>query len=476
MEGECILEKSLLNSIIEEKKHIFEEVNDKIWGYAEPGFKENKSAALQIQILKSEGFEITEKIGGISTAFKAVFGESKPVIGILGEYDALPNLSQEANLTEKMSTNTNGWGHGCGHNTLGTAAMQSAVAIKDYMSKIKMKGTIIYFGCPAEEGGSGKAFMTREGCFEECDVCLTWHPYSANIGSTSTLANIKVKYNFHGVSSHAAVSPHLGRSALDAVELMNVGSNYLREHTLPETRIHYAVTNTGGGAPNVVQAEAEVLYVIRAPQNHQVIELLERVNSVAKGAAMMTGTTVDINVLSGCADVLQNKTLDSLIYKNMKEVLPLSYTEEELLYAEKFKAVGAVEEFAMYESIAKKIFGENAKDKLNLPMAQFVFPPMDIKLGSTDVGDVSWNVPTTWFNAACYALGTSVHSWQLVAQGRSSIAHKGMTAAATVIAMTAIDIIENPSIAKKAKEDLVNALNGQSYKSVIPASVKAGSY
>lgn len=470
------MENSLLKHIIEEKKYIFEDVNEQIWKYAEPQFKENKSVALQIKILKSEGFQITEQIAGISTAFKATFGKGNPVIGILGEYDALPNLSQEANLAEKRSIETNGYGHGCGHNTLGTAAMQSAVAIKDYILKTNMQGTIIYFGCPAEEGGAAKAFMVRENCFNECDVCLTWHPYSVNIGSISTLAYIKTKYNFHGVSSHAAVSPHLGRSALDAVELMNVGANYLREHTLPETRIHYAVTNTGGTAPNVVQAEAEVVYVIRAPKNDQVVELLERVNAVAKGAAMMTGTTVDISVLSGCADILQNKTLNSLVYKNMKEVLPLSYTEEELLYAEKFKSIGSLEDLTMYQSIAKKLFEDTAKENLKVPMAQFVFPPMDLKLGSTDVGDVSWNVPTTWFNVACYSLGTPAHSWQLVAQGKSSLAHKGMTAAATIIAMTAIDLIENPSIVEKTKEDLVNELDGRSYKNVLPASINTDSF
>lgn len=465
------MDEYLLKNIIEEKRNVFEKVNDKIWEYAEVKYKENKSVRLQVETLEAESFEIEERVGGLPTAFKAVYGTGKPVIGILGEYDALPNLAQAADVAKKISLEGNGAGHGCGHNTLGTAAVEAAVAIKAYMLETKLQGTIIYFGCPAEEGGSGKVFMLREGCFSGCDICLTWHPYSVNIGSISSLANVEVRYNFHGVSSHAAMSPHLGRSALDAVELMNVGANYLREHIIPEARIHYAVTNTGGHAPNVVPAEAEVIYLIRAPKNKQVLEILDRVNAVAKGAAMMTGTTVDVNVVGGCADIIQNKTLDALMYKNMKAVLPLKYSEEELAYAEKFKEVGALEEYAMYEDLGKKIFKEEAIDKLKLPMAQLVFPPMKIKMGSTDVGDVSWNIPTAWISVTCYALGTSAHSWQQVAQGKSSLAHKGMVAAATVLAMTAIDIFEDTSIVVKAKEDLKYALGEEKYRSVIPENL-----
>ena len=465
-----------LEKILDSKFNIFKEVNDKIWEYAEPRFQETCSSNLQKEILRKEGFTITEELGGIKTAFSASFGSGYPVIGILGEFDALPNLSQQADVTEKEPTDNGGWGHGCGHNTLGTACMEACVALKDYLEEEKLEATIIYFGCPGEEGGAGKAFMVREGCFQTCDICLAWHPYSINFGSTSTLANARVIYDFHGISSHAATSPHLGRSALDAVELMNVGSNYLREHILPEARIHYAITNSGGDAPNVVQADAQVIYAIRASGNNQVIELLERVNAVAKGAAMMTGTTVDIHVASAYADVLQNKTLDTLVYEKMKKVLPVEYSSEELEYAAKFHKVGDIEDIKTYESMAVKILGDSAKNMFEGPVVKEVLPPSNLKMGSTDVGDVSWNIPTSWFGVACYSLGTPAHSWQAVAQGKSPLAHKGMRAAATILSMTALELIENPTLVEKAKKDLEIAKEGGSYKSIIPSEIKAGSF
>lgn len=465
-----------IEKILNGKFDIFKEVNDRIWDFAEPKFQEIKSSSLQKDILLKEGFVIVENLGEINTAFSARYGSGKPIIGILGEFDALPNLSQEADSLEHRPIQNKKWGHGCGHNTLGAGCMEACVAIKDYMKEKNLNGTIVYYGCPGEEGGAGKAFMAREGCFDECDICLAWHPYSVNFGSMSSLANVRVIYNFHGVSSHAAASPHLGRSALDAVELMNVGANYLREHTLPETRIHYAITNTGGDAPNVVQAEAEVIYAIRAPHNEEVLELLNRVNSVAKGAAMMTETTVDIRVVSAYADVLQNKTLDSLIYEKMKEVLPIKYTQEELEYAKKFKAVGDIRDIKTYENMAVKMLGKDGSKLFEGPMVKGVFPPTSLKMGSTDVGDVSWNVPTSWFGVACYSLGTAAHSWQTVAQGKSVLAHKGMYAAAQVLSLASIELFENPRIIEEAKKDFMTAKRGVEYKSIIPIEVKAGSF
>lgn len=465
---------TLLKELIEEKQQKFSEVSDKIWGYAEPAFKEVKSSSLQQQIMSDEGFTIEKGIGGIATAFSASFGSGKPVIAFLGEFDALPALSQKADVTHQEALSEGEYGHGCGHHLLGAACMQACVAVKDYLLQNNLSGTVIYYGCPAEEGGAGKAFMVREGCFDDCDICLSWHPYSATVGSLSSLANARVYYNFQGVSSHAAVSPHLGRSALDAVELMNVGVNYLREHIIPEARIHYAVTNSGGNAPNVVQAKAQVLYSIRAPKNEQVHQLLTRVNAVAQGAAMMTGTTVNVQVASAYADVLQNKTLDSLAFKHISEVYPIKYTDEELEYAKAFHAVGDKGDWLTYQAMAKMFYGEKGEGFFKGAMADAVFPPNPQKMGSTDVGDVSWKVPTTWFSGACYALGTPAHSWLSVAQGKSPIAHRGMTAAATVMARCAVDILNQPEIASQAKRDFEKALDGKTYESIIPPEVKAG--
>jgi aminobenzoyl-glutamate utilization protein B len=457
----------LLEKLIEEKQEKFQVVSDKIWKFAEPAYKEFESSSLQQQVMTDEGFIIEKGIGGIETAFRAKFGKGRPVIAFLGEFDALPGMSQKSDAVHHEPIQGQECGHGCGHNLLGTACMQACVAAKDYIMENKLSGTIIYYGCPAEEGGAGKAYMVREGCFDDCDVCLTWHPYSVTVGSFSSLANARVYYNFEGVSSHAAVSPHLGRSALDSVELMNVGVNYLREHIIPEARIHYAVTNTGGVSPNVVQSTAQVLYLIRAPKNDQLFELMERVNAIAKGAAMMSGTTVNIQVVSTCADIVQNKTLDNLVFKHLNEVYPLMYTDEEIKYAETFHAIGNKEDYLTYQALARKFFGEKGKGYFKATMADAVFPPNPQKIGSTDVGDVSWNVPTTWFSGNCYALGTPLHTWLAVAQGKSPIAYRGMTAAAKVLARCAVDILNKPEIAEQAKMDLEKATSGKKYQSII---------
>lgn len=351
----------LLDSLIQSKKEQFWEMSDQIWGFAEMRFKEDQSSRLQMEFLRNEGFTVEEGIGDIPTAFSARAGSGRPVIGLLGEYDALPKLSQEADVTVKKPLAEGAPGHGCGHHLLGTGCLEAAVAVKDYLLEHPGQGTIVYFGCPAEEGGAGKAFMVREGCFKDCDICLAWHPYSATFASVSSLANARIIYRFTGKSAHAATSPYLGRSALDAVELMNVGCNYMREHMIPDARVHYAVTDTGGDAPNVVQAHAEVIYSVRAPRVDQVCELAERVHNIARGAALMTETKVEIQVVSAYADVLQNKVLDNLVYGHMKEIFPLDYSHEELDYAEKFHAVGDPGDWTLYQTMAAKIMGENGK-------------------------------------------------------------------------------------------------------------------
>lgn len=463
-----------LEDLINKKHEKFVEVANEIWGYAELAYNEHQSSELQMKFLEEEGFTIKKGVGGIETAFTAEYGSGGPVIGFLGEFDALPGLSQKADIARKEAIIEGGTGHGCGHQLLGTGCMQASVAVKDYIKENHIPGKVIYYGCPAEEGGAGKAFMVREGVFDEADVCLAWHPNDVTVGSTSTLANARVFYNFKGTSSHAAVSPHLGRSALDSVELMNIGVNYLREHMIPEARIHYAVTDTGGNAPNVVQANAQVLYSVRAPENDQLFELLERVNNIAKGSAMMNGTEVEIQVVSAYADMVQNKTLDQLIYKHIQETYPLQYTEEELEYAQDFFEVGDQTNIMMYRKLAQTFMGEKGANLFNGPMAMGYFPPNPQKMGSTDAGDVSWNIPTAWFTGQTYALGTAAHSWQAVAQGKSSIAHKGMKAAATVMAKTAVDILSQPELVEKAKLDLENKLNGRKYKTIIPTDVKPG--
>lgn len=466
----------LLNALIEGKAARFADAADTIWGFAEMRYHEHRSAALQKELMKNEGFVIEENLGGIATAFRASYGHGHPVIGILGEFDALPALSQQADVTEPAPIVPGAPGHGCGHHLLGAGCMQAAVAIKDYLAQNPCEGTVIYFGCPAEEGGAGKAFMVREHCFDDCDACLAWHPFSANFASVSSLANARIIYDFTGRAAHAAASPHLGRSALDAVELMNVGVNYMREHMIPEARVHYAVTDTGGDAPNVVQAHAQVIYSVRAPKTDQVYELAQRVHNIARGAALMTETTVDIRVVSAYADVLQNKTLDGLVYKHMQELLPLAYSAEELAYAEKFHAVGDPGDWKTYQGLAAKFAGEKGKELFRGAMADAIFPPNPLKSGSTDVGDVSWVVPSAWFGSACFALGTSTHSWLAVAQGKSSIAHRGMTAAANVIARTALDIFEQPALLDAIREDMEKAKGGAVYRSLIPDDVKAGSF
>ena len=463
----------ILKEMIESKKDIFIDVNDKIWDYAEMRYKEFKSSELQCSVLEKQGFQVTKNLGNIETAFMGSYGSGKPVIGILGEFDALSALSQKADAREKTPIVQGGSGHGCGHNTLGSASLEAAVAVKDYMEKNNLKGTIRYYGCPAEESGAGKAFMVREGCFDDVDICLTWHPsYLNTLFGKDSLANVRVYFTFKGKSSHAAATPHLGRSALDGVELMDVGVNYLREHIIPEARVHYAITNSGGDAANVVQAEAQVFYSIRAPKMSQVREIYERVKNVAEGAALMTGTKVEPKVVGAYANCIGNKTLNGILTKNLKAILPIDYSKEDLEYADSFKKTIPESDLKALEYMAEGFLGDSDKAKylMKKPIVDFLCPPIKMP-GSTDVGDVSWVVPTGQISVACYAMGTPNHSWQMTSQGKSSLAHKGMIATSKVLAMSAIEILEDDSIIERAKEDLKKELRGEEYISMIPKDV-----
>lgn len=459
-------------ALIEKRQKETISISDKIWEFAESRFQEFKSSRLQIEYLQSLGFKITEGLGGAATAFMAEKGSGKPVIGFLGEYDALSGLSQEADVDRHCPIKEGGDGHGCGHNLLGTGSMAAAVAICEYMEQKGISGTIRYYGCPAEENAGGKAFMVRDGWFDDCDIALTWHPGPSNyVDISGALANFRVFYTFHGKSAHASGSPHLGRSALDAVELMNVGANYMREHMIDDARVHYAITNTGGNAPNVVQSEAQVLYAIRAPQVNQVKELYDRVCKIAQGAALMTETEVEIKQVAAYSNYIGNDVLGKLIKTHMEELLPVDYTEDELKYAEKFRNVITELDLKNLKSRAKKIGGKDSEKLLKMPIWNFISPSAPGK-GSTDVGDVSWVCPTGYFHAATLAAGTPSHSWQVVAQGKGSVAHKGMLFAAKILAATAYDLITDFELVKAAREDWLSKLDGETYPDALPKDAK----
>lgn len=464
--------------VIESKRDKFTALSDAIWDMPETAFTEFNSVKLLCEALESEGFKVETGVGGVATAFTGSFGCGKPVIGILGEFDALSGLSQVSGVAEKQALVPGANGHGCGHHLLGTAGVAAAVAIKGYLENTGREGTVIFFGCPGEEGGSGKAFMAREGVFDCLDCALSWHPSDAtNTWSGSTLANVQVSYKFKGVAAHAAAVPHLGRSALDAVELMNVGVNYLREHVIPEARFHYAVTNTGGFSPNVVQAEAEVLYLIRAPKNAQVQEIYKRINKIAQGASLMTETELEIDFIKACSNIIPNNVLEQVLEEKLQEIPHPVYTEEEIALAEKFRAtspsIGSV-----INGFADKVSGaENKKAVLahkDKAMLDVVMPYIQSEAalaGSSDVGDVSWVCPTAQINVASYAQDTPGHSWQLVAQGKQGPAHKGMLHAGKVMAAAAIKLMENPQLIEKAKEEHKMRV-GDGYICPIPQGVQ----
>ena len=455
-------------------------LSDKIWDYAELKFAEHKSAAAMVEFLKEEGFEVETGLGEIETAYMAKFGSGKPVIGILGEFDALSGMSQKEDVAEKTPREGTNNGHGCGHHMLGVAGIGAAMMLRDYFKETGKEGTVVFYGCPGEEGGSGKAYMARAGVFNICDIIYSWHPGGANgIMTGSYQANCQVYFKFTGTTAHAAGSPHLGRSALDAVELMNVGVNYMREHMESTDRIHYAVLDTGGISPNVVQAHATVLYLIRSINTEKVLALYERVQKIARGAALMTETEVEIIFDKACSNVISNSVIEQLLYESMERVGVPTYTDEEMAYAQQFTDTLSDAQFASdlgVASAANKTKTEVLKRvRAEGPMHKFIVPHEHrdaYLMGSADTGDASYCAPTAQFVAATYAAGTPGHSWQMVAQGKSSIAHKGQMYAAEVLADAAIRAIEEPEIIKKAKEEFLAVTGGKPYVCPIPADVK----
>lgn len=420
---------------LDAKAETYSEIAHTIWNLAEMGYLEEKSSALLQETLAAEGFSIEKGIAGIPTAFVAEYGSGYPVIGILGEYDALPGLSQEA-VPEKQSAGGEA-GHACGHHLFGTASTAAAISVKDWMKANNIKGTIRFYGCPAEEGGSGKVYMVREGVFDDVDVALHWHPSSANAASAgAALANKSAKFRFYGISAHAAAAPQMGRSALDGVEAMNYMVNMMREHVPEDARIHYVITE-GGEAPNVVPDFAEVYYYARHNTRDVVVDIFDRMVKAAEGAALGTGTTMEYEMIGGTHELLPNLTLQKMMHDNLVKVGGITYTPEEKAFAEK---------------ISKSLGNES----LNIKVAETVQPYKETAeaFGSTDVGDVSFTVPTAGLGTATWVPGTPAHSWQAVAAGGMSIGSKGMMVAAKTIALTAMDIFENPKTVEAAKKEL----------------------
>ncbi len=465
----------------------FETISDQIWEFAETRYQEFRSSALQADFLEKEGFTVTRNLGGIATAFSASFGSGHPVIGLLGEYDALPRMNQTADSPEKQADRPGTAGHGCGHNLLGTGTMEAACLLRDWLLQTHSDGTIIYFGCPAEEGGAGKAFLTRSGCFDGLNFALAWHPGSKTGLIKEALANIRVIFDFTGKSAHAAAHPELGRSALDACELMNVGVNYLREHVKSDARMHYAYLNDGGDAPNIVPAAATLLYALRAPESSYVAELYERVSDVAKGAALMTGTRVSYRTVSAYADLLSAPAMEELMMEAIQEAEKPEYTEEDYAYAAQFMLLPEVSDSA--DSDFHSDFRTDSSSALKLDPVRTaaasshtsidtdILPAgQTINLGSTDVGDVSWQVPTGLIGVATEATGCALHTWQIVAQGKSPLAHKGMHYAARILFAAAKKLYESPERCARIQKDYRNVKGNRKYQSMLPDSVKPGDF
>lgn len=468
------MSKNIVVNAIEEKSEVFTSLSDKIWEYAELSLKEFKSTEEYIRVLKSLGFEVEENVAGIKTAFLGKWGSGKPVIGILGEYDALSGLSQEGCVSYRSELTKGGCGHGCGHNMLGAGSLAAAYGVKKYLEETGKEGTVIFFGTPGEEGGAGKAFMAKAGLWYNLDCALTWHPSDVNEVATGTCNScIQTLYKFKGVASHAAGDPENGRSALDAVELMNVGVQYLREHMKPDARVHYAIIDGGGFSPNVVQPTASVLYMVRSTLVKDANELQTRVDKIADGAALMTGTEYERVFIDGCSNTVPNHTLERLLYDNMVEIGVPEYTEDEWKFASELRSTYEVHGLpgiaAQYDAAAKSTVEELCGDN-TAPLYNFIAPYYSgyaHSPGSTDVGDVSWQTPTAQCYTLCFAAGAPGHSWQNVSIGKSSIGHKGLLFAGKVIASAAVDILENPEYLNLAKSEFLLAAKG-GYVSPIP--------
>ena len=447
---------------ISSKAEKYKKVARDIWSFAELGFQENKSTAALQLLLEEAGFSVQKGVSAMPTAFVATFGKGKPVIGVLAEFDALPGLSQDS-LPERKIILEGAPGHACGHHLFGVASVASAIALKNWLEKSGKSGTIKLYGTPAEEGGGAKVYMVRDGLFNGVDAVLHWHPGSGNQASPSSCLAIKQTiFRFHGKSSHAAAAPHAGRSALDGLEAMNNMVNLMREHIPQEARIHYVIVK-GGLAANVVPDYAEAEYMVRHPDARMVEEIWNRIVKAAQGAAMGTETTVDHEVISGSFNLAPNETLSRIMHENLLKIGGVPYTRSEIEFGKKIQST-LITKFPAIETAAQVAPFQTGQ----------VFP------ASTDVGDITWVVPTAGLGTATWVPGVAPHTWQAVACGATDIGLKGMINAAKVLAMTGIDIITNPSIAEKAKKELADYVGpGYIYKSMIgdrqpPLDYRAG--
>ena len=447
---------------IDKNADAFIGVSDRIWDFAELSRKEFQSAARYCDELEARGFAVEQGLCGVPTAFSGAFGSGRPVIGILGEFDALSGLSQAGGVAERNSAGGDA-GHGCNHNLLGAGAFAAACAVKDFLERTGRPGTVIFFGCPGEEGGAGKAFMARAGAWRALDAAITWHPDYVNCAvSGSCLSCIQREYRFTGVAAHAAGAPEAGRSALDAVELMNVGVQYLREHMPATARVHYAISDGGGVSPNVVQPSAAVLYMVRDHTVPEALALQARVDRIAEAAAMMTETTVASRFIDGCSDTVSNRVLEEAAYANLCAAPLPDYTPEELDYAAQLVASFPAPAAPLAAEYGDRLTKEQI-DYVNqmtengaAPINRFILPYFHterVHMGSTDVGDVSWQTPTAQIYAACQAAGSPGHSWQNVSSGKSALGYKGMLFAGKVLAGLAIDLLTQPELLERAKAE-----------------------
>ena len=445
---------------MEEKTKIFTDLSDEIWGYAELSLYEHKSCAAYVKALTAAGFQVESPFCDLDTAFLARFGSGKPVIAILAEYDALSGLSQQGGKAERDPEPGMSNGHGCGHNLLGAGAFAAAYALKEYLAATGISGTVLLYGCPGEEGGASKTWFAKQNAYADVDVALTWHPDDVfEVTSGSTQACIQTEYRFKGIASHAAGDPEQGRSALDAVELMNIGVQYLREHMPTTARVHYAITDAGGPSPNVVQPHARVLYMVRDATVQGAVVLQKRVDAIAEGAAIMTETTMEKVFIDGLANVITNKTLEELLQTVYENTALPTYTEEEKAFFaalyETYEKVGLPGSAAKEDpEIAEQVqaLTDNGARVINDFVQPYRFSMRPIP-GSTDVGDVSWLVPTAQIHAACAPSRCPGHSWQNVAAYKSSAAHKGMMTAAKVLALTAMQLYSDPETIAAAKAE-----------------------
>jgi aminobenzoyl-glutamate utilization protein B len=444
------------------------ELSDKVWETPELNYQEYRSSNEHLGMLREQGFRVDTGLAGMPTAIMGEAGEDGPVIAFLGEFDALPELSQEAGATEHRPLAGNGPGHGCGHNLLGAGALLAATAVKDWLAANNLPGRVRYYGCPAEEGGAGKAFMVRDGIFDDVDAAISWHPFAfAGVMEPASLAYAILDFSFTGRSAHAAGSPHLGRSALDAVELMSVGVNYLREHIPTDCRVHYAYLNAGGPAPNVVQAAALVRYIVRSPRAAEVLMLIERVKRIAEGAALMSETQVEPRLVCAMNSLLGNRVLEEVMARNFEILGPPVFDDRDEAFARQIQQTLTKE----HVQSAHAMFGLEPGDTALCDRIVHTGSGGKQMLGSTDVGDVSWAVPTVQAYGATHAIGTPLHTWQVTAQGKAPHAHKGMIHVSKVMAATAADLFGNPVLLSQAKKEHASRLARDPVVRLLPADL-----